>query len=162
MLDFLRRAAEPNRLPELPADARDAPRLLLVRRSEVLIALAVAGLLAVLAFLLGLTLGGGGDDPEGRVAATTGIWVVRVATYNDTENGRISAQTVKGHLLRQGLDDVHIHRIPSQEKLVVSCGSWISVPKQDKAAILVRKTVREMRDVAGNKPFTSAYFWHIE
>ena len=58
--------------------------MLVVRRSQVVVAAVSAGLGLVLAFLLGLGLGGGSNEP---VAAGGGLWVIRVTKYEDSDTG---------------------------------------------------------------------------
>ena len=160
LLEFFRRssgAPDPEALPEL----QKTPRMLVVRRSQAVVAAVSAGLALVLAFLLGLGLGGGSSEP---VAAGGGLWVIRVMQYEDNEKGGVYAKTVGSQLERLDLgDEVHLRRVISDGKLVVTLGCWMRDPKGDARAEELLKKIKGIRGRGGQgQPFASADFWRIE
>lgn len=162
LLEFFRRATaeEPESAP-LPEPAAPEPgptrRMVLVRPTQIAVAGAAAVLLVVLAFLLGLRAGGGAEAAPG-----TGVWVVRVITYGDTENGRIQARVMAAELERQGLGEVTLQPIESKGHLVVALGAWLQDPRHNADAAALRDRVRAIKDERGGAPFQKADFWRIE
>jgi hypothetical protein len=130
--------------------------MVLVRPSQILVAGAAAFLLVVLAFLVGRT------SASRPAAEGTGVWVIRVITYDDTENGRLAAKVVTADLEAQRLGEVSLQPIPSKEKLVVGLGAWLSDPTRNADAAALRDRVRALRDQRGGAPFRNADFWRIE
>jgi len=160
LLEFFRRssgAPDPEALPEL----EKTPRMLVVRRSQVVVAAVSAGLGLVLAFLLGLGLGGGSNEP---VAAGGGLWVIRVTKYEDSATGGRFAKTVMSQLERLDLgDEVNWRRVISDGKLAVTLGCWMQDPHGDARAEELLKKIKGIRGRGGQvQPFAGADFWRIE
>ncbi|MDH3590393.1 MAG: hypothetical protein OER88_00840 [Planctomycetota bacterium] len=164
LLDFYRRTHD--RIPDsiTTEDLERGPRLMLIRRTQIVVAGVAAGLVVVLAFLFGMAMGGDEAEPE-TVAESLGItasWVIRVASYSDTKAGRANAKFLMSQLERMDLEDVSLHRIPSQNVLVVALGSWAKKPVRGGPVELL-DTVRNLPDHRDNsKPFASADMWQIK
>ena len=144
-------------------------RMVVLRRSQVIVAAAVAGLLLILAFVLGLALGGGDEaastdsiGPDGSVVGGGApVWVIRVASYKDTDDGRAIARSVAQQL--EQLDEVTLQTIRSSDSVVVTLGSWLRNPNRNEAAKALLQRVHDMRDQqGGERPFQSAMFWSIQ
>ena len=93
MLEFLRRSGDdpaPARetIRKTPRDRRDfLPETMMLRRSQVLVSGAIALLLVVLAFVIGLIAGSGSDNAGSMGAsAPTEVWVLRVVTLKEPRN----------------------------------------------------------------------------
>jgi hypothetical protein len=170
MLEFFRRAsaeepgetvavaAEEEREPSLEA----TPRLQLVRRSQIVVAAVAAGLAVILAFVLGLALGG--DEVAPVATQGVGGWVIRVISYDDNPRNEEIAQGVMGFLAKQYPQlEVTLQRIPSQEQIVVTVGSWVHHPDRYPRARQLLDEVRKIDDKrSGKLHFSEAYFWRIE
>jgi len=170
LLEFLRRAnreapAEAEREPAAPAKVLErTTRMLVLRRSQVVVASVAAGLLLVLAFLLGLGLGGGGgESTETVTVAGPPVWTIRAATFSDTEKGRFAAKVMAGDLRRRhDIRQVVIQPIPSRSQLVVVVGAWLEHPHDDRFANDLLKKIKDIPDVNGDKPLADAIFWRIQ
>jgi len=160
LLEFFRRSSA---APDAAAsqELEKTPRMLVVRRSQAVVVAVSAGLALVLAFLLGLGLGGGSSEP---VAAGGGLWVIRVVTYEDNDTGGRYAKTVMSQLERLDLgDEVNLRRITEDGKLAVTMGCWMHRPHGDSRAEELLKKVKGIRGRGGqDQPFAGAGFWRIE
>jgi len=160
LLEFFRRSSgEPE--SAAPRELERTPRMLVLRRSQAVVAAVSAGLGLVLAFLLGLGLGGGSSEP---VAAGGGLWVIRVVSYENNDRGQRYTKTVMSQLERLGLgDEINLHRIISDQKLAVTLGCWIKRPHGDARAQGLLNKVKAIQGRGGQgQPFASADFWRIE
>jgi len=166
LLEFLRRSSPEDRAPALrpdsaaPSSLEPTPRILVLRRSQLVVAGIVTALALALAFLLGTALGGGGE--EGSAAGVSGPWVIRVVTYQDTEEGRKMAKIVEAKLEQLHIGEVSLQYIASQSKVVVTIGAWIHPPQRIAAAKELRRKIRDLSDSrTGTPPFQDADFWRI-
>ena len=160
LLEFFRRSsAAPD--PAFQKELERTPRMLVVRRSQAVVAAVSAGLALVLAFLLGLGLGGGSSEPA---AAGGGFWVIQVMKYEDNKTGGRYAKTVQSQLERLDLgDEVNLRRIVEDGELAVTLGCWMSRPHGDARAQELLKKVQGIRGRGGQgQPFTGAGFRRIE
>lgn len=161
LLEFFRRSSENRPEAAAPQELEKTPRMLVVRRSQAVVAAVSAGLGLVLAFLLGLGLGGGSSEPA---VAGGGLWVIKVVSYEDNEKGRRYAKTVMSQLERIDLgDEVNLRRVIGDRTLAVTLGCWIRNPKGDAHA---RKLLTKVQGIRGRgdqgQPFADADFWRIE
>jgi hypothetical protein len=118
LLEFFRRSSGDRPEAAAPQDLEKTPRMLVVRRSQAVVAAVSAGLGLVLAFLLGLGLGGASSDPA---VAGGGLWVIKVVSYEDNDKGRRYTKTVMSQLERLDLgDEVNLSRVVSDGKLAAS------------------------------------------
>lgn len=161
LLEFFRRSSESRQETAALQELEKTPRMLVVRRSQAVVAAVSAGLGLVLAFLLGLGLGGGSSEPG---VAGGGVWVIKVVSYEDNEKGRRYAKTVMSQLERLDLgDEVNLRRVIGDRKLAVTLGSWISNPRGDAHA---NKLLTKVKGIRGRGdqglPFADAGFWRIE
>ncbi len=176
MLEFLRRqnadetAPPEGALPDEPAGpmAEPAPhleptaRVLVLRRSQVVVSCIAGGLLLLLVFLVGLRTGQA-KSPKAPAASPPGaampFWVIRVVTYKDSEQGWADARRMKVALNELG--QVTFHKILSTQDLVVALGSWLEDPKEDRAARALLEQVRTL-EVAARRDFGGAHYWQIQ
>lgn len=160
LLEFFRRSSGERPEAAAPRDLEKTPRMLVVRRSQAVVAAVSAGLGLVLAFLLGLGLGSGSSEP----AVAGGLWVIKVVAYEDNEKGRHYAKTVMSQLERLDLgDEVNLRRVIDDRKLAVTVGSWISNPRRVAHANELLKKVKGIRGRGDQgQPFVDADFWRIE
>ena len=130
--------------------------MLVLRRSQVIVAAIAAGLALILVFVLGLALGGGDDPAETPIGQR--VWGIRVASYKRVEDARVTQ-----NLLQQlDLDEVTLQRIPSQGLVVVMVGSWLSNPKRDARAVESLAKVQNLSARGKNRAFPDAQFWSIQ
>ncbi len=170
LLDFYRRTRG-----ETPAHApqttdlqermdRAGPRLVLIRRSQVFIAAAAAGLVVILAFMLGMALGGGDESdaaPTQRLSSVVAPYVIRVASYPDTDRGRQHAQIVAAQLKRViANEEVTIHRLTDSQRIVVSMGSWRSAGAKPMATDLL-DMIKSLKEDDGSQAFGDANWWRV-
>jgi len=167
LLEFLRRSSPEDPAPGMrpepaPPSLEPTPRMLVLRRSQLIVAGVATALAVVLAFLLGLALGGAGEGEPAVAGALAGPWVIRVVTYKDTEAGRKMAKSVQAQLERLLLREVSQQYIPSQEKVVVTIGAWVHPPERFAPARELRRKIRGLSDSRTEKsPFQDADFWRI-
>jgi hypothetical protein len=172
MLEFLRRSGDdpsPARetLREIPRDRRDfLPETMMVRRSQVLVSGAIALLLAVLAFVIGLIAGSGSDNTgSAAMSAPAEVWVLRVATLKDNENNRVAAKAWRDDLRGIYGEEIFIHPLEEKGQLVLALGTWLKNPEESPeefaAAIKLRDGIRKALDPAGNLLFEDAHFWQM-
>lgn len=163
MLEFFRRSTadpEPAIVVQDDPDLEETPRLLLVRRSQILIASAATLLAVILAFVLGMAAGGDEEPPV--TAEGVGGWVIRVISYKQGDNGLEYAKSVMGDLEKLGWGEVTLQQIPSKQELVVTLGSWVHHPTRYKPARQLLDRIKKMDDKrTGRLPFEGAYFWRI-
>jgi len=167
LLEFLRRSsgdsepvsAAPAREKQPPRES--APRMLVLRRSQLVVAVTAIGLFVILAFVVGLIVGEGSEAPAAPVAKT-GVWVIRAISFHDTDAGRESARMVRQQLKERQIDDVTLHTLRSDNTLVVSVGSWLSDPRKDDRATTLLSRIRSWPDDLGKQPFHDAQFWQIQ
>jgi hypothetical protein len=161
LLEFFRRSSGDR--PEAAAlqDLEKTPRMLVVRRSQAVVAAVSAGLGLVLAFLLGIGLGGGSSEPA---VTGGGRWVIKVISYEDNDKGRRYTKTVMSRIERLDLgDEVNLRRVIGDGKLAVTLGCWIRDPHGDARAEELLEKVKGIRGRAGQaQPFARAKFWRIE
>jgi len=177
ILEFLRRASteepavevappetapvrpSPERAPHVTVSSGDTPMVVL-RRSQIIVACVAAGLLIVLAFLLGLA----SSEAEAQASGlTTRFYTIKLIEYPDTRNGEINAKSLLGDLERRFDEEVTIQRLDRDRKLVVALGSWLQHPKENRRAMRLLKEVKELTVAGGTqKPFESAYFFQIK
>jgi hypothetical protein len=173
ILEFLRRASTdepavevapkesaPVRAPHVTVSSGDTPMIVL-RRSQVIVACVAAGLLIVLAFLLGLA-----SSDSGEAAAAAGsarFYTIKLIEYPDTRSGEINAKTLMADLERRFDEEVTIERLDRDRKLVVALGSWLKHPRENRRAVQLLEEVKGLK-VAGSDtlPFESAYFFQIK
>lgn len=162
-----KRVARPHRpVPAAPGahvtvSQGDAPMVVL-RRSQVVVAGIAAGLLILLAYLLGGAWSSG-ESPDQATFGAVGVNTIVVIEYDDTPHGRIQAKTLKGELARLGLDEVMIEQLDRDRKLWVTIGSWVSNPKINRQAVSLLGRVQKLRVQGSNKrQFADAYFARIE
>jgi len=168
LLEFYRRTSGS---PDEPAGAAgdegsSAPalerthRMLVVRRSQAIVAAVSAVLLVLLAFLLGLAVGGNDAEP----ASAAGGWVIKVQSYRDNEAGRRRAKSVMDQLEKLGWGEVTLQTIPSEDRLAVTLGSWVERPgRDDEEAQALRDKVAALTDKRNSRrPFRDAAFWQIK
>jgi hypothetical protein len=160
LLEFLRRSGD---RPDAAArqDLEKTPRMLVVRRSQAVVVAVAAGLGVVLAFLLGLGLGGASGEPA---VAGGGLWVIKVVSYKDNDKGGRYAKTVMSQLERLELgDEVNLRRVAGDGTLAVTLGCWIRRPHGDARAKELLNKVKGIRGREGqDPPFAGAAFWRIE
>ena len=104
LLEFFRRTspAEPEGAPA--PSLQPTTRMLVLRRSQVIVASAVAVAALLLAFLVGHAFGSAG-------AFKADVYVIRAAEYGDDEKGQGSARKLKEQLEKMDLgDEVHFLR----------------------------------------------------
>jgi hypothetical protein len=162
MLEFFRRAA-PER-PDEPAPSAPSleptTRMLVLRRSQAIVAGCAAAATLLLAFLVGHAVGSSGGD-SGVVARE--VFVIRAVAYGDDEQGLSFARKTKEELDKLNLgDEVQVVRVPSESRTVVAVGSWLSDPLTRKDARDLRDKLRAWRDTTKATPFANADFWRME
>lgn len=181
ILEFLRRAAveetaeeprlevappepAPTRAPATPhvtVSSGDAPMVVL-RRTQVIVACVTAGLLIILAFLLGLATGEG-QAAEAAAAGTTRFHTIKVIEFADNRNGEIRAKTLLADLERRFDEEVTIERLDRDRTLFLALGSWLKNPNENREAKRLLKEVRELTARGrSEKPFKSAYFFTVK
>ena len=172
MLEFLRRSGDdpaPVRetIRKTPRDRRDfLPETMMVRRSQVLVSGAIALLLMVLAFVIGLIAGSGSDNAgSAGASAPTEVWVLRVATLKDNENNRVAAKAWRDDLRGIYGEEIFVHPLEEKGQLILALGTWLANPEESPeefaAAIKLRNEIRKARDEAGNILFQDAHFWQL-
>ncbi|HEX5137125.1 MAG TPA: hypothetical protein VFY93_09145 [Planctomycetota bacterium] len=152
MLEFFRRST-----PE-QADAPSPPppslepttRMLVLRRSQAIVVVAAAGAALVLAFVLGLAIGGAGGDAPG-------LFVIRAVSYADDAQGNAAAQKVKEQIEKLDLGE-EVHVLESDGRTVVAVGSWLSDPQGRKEARALRDRLRALKNATQAAPFADADF----
>ncbi len=160
LLEFLRSQKEEAEARVQTAPAPEPPRrtgvptpgsrLMVFRTTQVAVAGAAAGLLVILAFVLGGTLGGTAPPAESGPA-----YVIRAATFPNTAAGQQKAKLLAGDLDDAGFKPVRLYEIKARRHLVVTVGDWDRNPA---AAQLLRRRVRDFGP-AGEKPLQGADFW---
>jgi hypothetical protein len=160
---------QPQEPPEEPSKATphvtvsqgDAPMVVL-RRSQVVVAGVAAGLLIVLAYMLGSTWGDE-NAADQKVYGPVGVWTIVVIEYNDNPHGQISAKAIKAGLAKRDWDEVMIEQLDRDRKLWVTIGSWVSNPKTNRRAMSLLSAVQKLRVQGSDKlEFAEAYFARIE
>jgi len=173
ILEFLRRTSGdepavevapepgPQRPPHVTVSSSDAPMVVL-RRSQVIVACVAAGLLIVLAFLLGLTSAGeGGEAANGATASS--LYTIKLIEYPATRNGEVNAKTLKAELERVFDEDVTIQRLDRDRTLFVALGCWLSNPRENRQAQELLARVKKLAGRgSGDRPFEGAYFFPIK
>lgn len=164
MLEFFRRAkSPPEAVPSEPRALEPTTRMLVLRRSQVIVAGAASIAIATLVFLLGYAAGapGGGDAPA---AIGPDVWVIRAIAYDGDEGGLGLARSVKRQL--EGMDlgrEVALVPVPSEKRTVVAVGSWLGDPQGRAEARALRDRLRGIRDERTREaPFAGAEFWRME
>jgi len=167
LLEFLRRnrGAEGGAASTAGVDALPAaqPTDLVLRRSQILVAAVAAGLLVVLAFVVGLVAGRPGSESPGAPAVGAGapVWTIRTITYQATEQGEINAKITMNQLETIFPGMVSIQRNPGRDEVIVTVGAWLRDPKQDPKALALLQQIQDQQDVAGKRHFTGAYIWTL-
>jgi len=174
ILDFLRNAssepepvspaAPPDAPPQTRPDRSDpgphkSPRMLVLRRSQVMVASVAVGLVVILAFLLGMAA----TSTDDRVPALLGVrvWGIRAITYNDTKSGRMQASATKKALQARNLEEVTLQRVRSKGEIVVMLGAWLTDPTDNRRQKELLATVRKLQQ-RGKMAFPDAYLWSIQ
>jgi len=161
MLEFFRRASSPEDVAQGPA-LEPTPRMLVLRRSQAIVAGAAAVAALVLFFLLGMAVGsaGGGET----VGAAPDVYVLLAAHYGDDEKGRGLAKAVKDQLDRLNLgEEVAVVRDAAGNRMVVAVGAWLEDPGSRKEAIALRDRLRSIKDERTREaPFAGADFWRMK
>jgi hypothetical protein len=135
------------------------PRMLVLRRSQAIVATAVAALLVVLAFFVGRAAGTQAAPAAGEARA---IFVIRAITFPDSEQGRADARRVANALAGVGQVTLHaVTREGGQRDVVVAVGAWLKDPRDDPDARAALERVRAT-EIAGKRDLASAYFWQIQ
>ena len=146
-------APPPASTPHVSVTQGDAP-MMVFRRSQVVVAGIGAGLLIVLAYLLGSTWGGeSASEPE--VFGSVGVYTIAVVEYHDDAHGQVSAKMIKSDLTELGWDEVMIEQLDRDRKLWVTIGSWVSNPRTNRKAVSLLSEVKKLR-VQGNDKFQFA------
>jgi len=161
MLEFFRRASTPDD-PTSGPSLEPTPRMLVLRRSQAIVAGAAAVAALVLSFLLGLAAGSaGGDQPA---AAVPDVYVLRAAEYGNDEKGWGLAQAVKEQLDRMNLgEEVALVRDAGANRTVVAVGVWLEDPGRRKEALALRDRLRSIKDERTREaPFANADFWRMK
>ena len=135
--------------------------MVVLRRTQVLVASAAGILALVLVFLLGMALGGTGAAEADAAPGNVGVWVLRVVSYKDTARGHEDAQTVKGKLVKFDLGDEVGLRRTSDGWLVVTAGAWLHDPNDNAQARELMKKVKDIKERSGAQAFPDAHFWLI-
>ncbi len=162
LLEFYRRTSGQEPAEDVTADPaqplQKTERMLVVRRSQAIVAAASATLLVVLAFVLGLAIGDSGTEP----VPVVGGWVIKVVSYRDTDAGRKRAKSVMSQLQKLGWGEVTLQMIADNERLAVTLGSWVQRPHDSKARGLLKR-VAKLSDLRNDRlPFKEAAFWQIK
>jgi hypothetical protein len=160
MLEFFRRGATAD--PAAPSrELEPTTRMLVLRRSQAVVAGAAAVAALLLAFLVGHAVGAGGRTDEAVLAVP--VYVIRAAEYGDDEKGKGFARTRKEQLDKMGLGkEVSILEVPSESRTVVAVGSWLSDPEGQKDAVALREKLRGIKDNTQGTPFAGAAFWRMK
>lgn len=169
ILEFLRRksgdkgaapeagAAAPSGLPAQAPAVERTTRIMVLRRSQVVVAVVALCLGLVLCYLVGRASG----ERRGAAAAIgTRIWTIRVISYPATDRGRLDAEGVVSWLERQGIQAA-IQPLSSGHVAVIA-GAWLKEPGGLPEAAQLLQRLRQMPDAAGKKHFQAAYLWRIE
>jgi hypothetical protein len=156
MLEFFRRSAPEQEGAPLPPQLEAMPRMLVLRRSQAVVVLAAAAAALVLAFLLGLALGGSKGDGAGPE-----VYVIRAADYPAGEQGQTHARKMKEQLEKLDLGE-EVHVLESGDLTVVAVGSWLSNPVGRKDALALRDKLRAVKDANKATPFADAEFWPMK
>jgi len=160
MLEFLRRASGRPAGTEQPASAglEATPRMVVLRRSQVVVAGAVTAGALLLAFLVGMAAA---DRGAGRQ-----VYVIRAASFQDDAAGRQVALTRKRQLEQMeqlDLGEVQIVRDPALQSVAVTVGAWESDPsRSERARSLLGQIQRIQVQNTRETPFRDASFWRIE
>jgi hypothetical protein len=154
-------AVEPSLGTGDAAAPKQPPRVFVLRRTQVYVALTATALFLVLAFQVG-HVAGSRSRPRPDAAAPTSaldLWTVRAITYDNSDQGRADAARIVRMLEKAGLSP----SIRANAKsVVVVVGAWLRNPKEDPAAAALVETVRDIKDAAGRTQFPDAAIWQIE
>ena len=147
--------------PHVTVSSGDTP-MVVMRRSQVVVACVAAGLLIILAFLLGLTTAGG-EDGWGGASAPTRFYTIKLIELPDTRSGEITAKMLMADLERRFDEEVTIERLDRDRTLFLALGSWLKDPKENRRAMELRDAARKLA-VRGRdeSPFKDAYFFQIK
>jgi len=161
MLEFFRRGATADPAAPSSRELEPTTRMLVLRRSQAVVAGAAAVAALLLAFLVGHAVGAGGRTDEAALALP--VYVIRAAEYGDDEKGKGFARTRKEQLDKMGLgQEVSILEVPSESRTVVAVGSWLSDPEGQKDAVALREKLRGIKDNNQGTPFAEAAFWRTK
>jgi hypothetical protein len=159
MLEFFRRSAPEQDDAPPPPSLQPTPRMLVLRRSQAVVAVAAGAAALVLAFVLGLAVGGPGDAG----AEGTEVFVIRAASYGGDAPGAAFARKMKAEIEKLDLgEEIHVLEVPSEGRTVVTVGSWIANPEGRKEARAVRDKLRSVKDATQSAPFADADFWPMK
>ncbi len=159
MLEFFRRSAPQDADATPSPDLEPTTRMLVLRRSQAVVAGAVAVAALLLAFLVGHAVGSAGGGEE---ALGPGVYVIRAVAYDDDEKGADFARKMKEQLDKMGLgEEVSVLEVPSESKTVVAVGSWFLDPQGSKDAVALREKLRVLKDSKQATPFAGAAFWRM-
>lgn len=163
MLEFFRRTSSPSTeaVPSSPS-LEPTTRMLVVRRSQAVVAIVAAVAALLLAFLLGHAVGASGKSEA--LDAAPEVYVIRAIAYSDDLKGSDSAQRVKTQLERMDLgEEVVLWQVPSESRTVVTVGSWLGNPAGRKEACALRDKLRGVKDKSTQSaPFADADFWRMK
>ena len=131
-----------------------------------MITAAIALLLVILAFVVGLNAGTGPDNAGSAGSpAPTKVWVLRAATLKDNENNRVVAKAYQLNLRDYYDEEILVHPLEEEGQLVLTVGAWLKNPEDEpeeyKAAIEMRDQIRKAQDQEGKFLFQDAYFWQL-
>jgi hypothetical protein len=159
MLEFFRRTAPADAAPP-PPELEPLPRMLVLRRSQAVVAIVACGFALLLAFLLGHAVGAPGRSDD---ALAPDVYVIRAAAYRDDDQGKIAAESVRQQLERLDLgEEIGLRHVPSERTTVVTVGSWLTNPEASKVARALRDRLRALKDRGTQQaPFAEADFWLI-
>jgi hypothetical protein len=173
ILEFLRRAStdepatevveapKPKPTPHVTVSSGDAPMVVL-RRSQVVVACVVAGLLAILAFLLGLA-SSTADAEVGGGGAPIRFYTIKLIELPDTRNGKLTAKTLLAELETELGEEVTIERLDRDRRLFLALGSWLKNPRENRRAMDLLKQAQALRAPGHEEPpFKEAYFFPIK
>ena len=143
-----------------------ASRTVEFRVVQVAIAGAIAALVVVLAFVLGLKIGTGPENTGLGAVAPADVWVLRLMAVSDNENGRTKAESVRKQLERLQGEEVTIHPLPSGDELMIAVGAWLSNPGEDPGryanAHALKREIRALESRDGAKLFKDAEFERLD
>jgi hypothetical protein len=136
--------------------------MVVLRRSQVVVAAVTAGLLILLAFLLGLASSGETAE-EAAARAPVRFYTIKLTEFSDTRNGKLAAKTLLAELEQEFDEEVTIERLDRDRRLFLALGSWLKNPRENRRAMDLMKKVQKLR-APGHKspPFKDAYIFAIK
>ncbi len=157
MLEFFRRSAPEKAQERSSPELEPTTRMLVLRRSQAVVAAAAAVAALLLAFLVGHMVGANGGAAD---ALAHEVYVLRAVAYGDDAEGKGFARRMKEQLEKMDLgEEISVLEVPSESRTVVAVGSWLSDPAGSKDARALREKLRGLKDSKQATPFSGAEFW---